>query len=153
MRGQSSLEFLIYSAVFLLVLLGAYALISTIQKSDIQSKDSLYVRLVGERHSTAIDYAMAMPENMIYKINLENDVFGDYEEKIFFKNGNEFLFINATHNGKAITYTYPLYEKNIRFGECIDFDKNGNAIINTKLGNLVFKNTKDFLIIYQEGCR
>ncbi len=152
MKGQASLEFLIYSAVFLLVLLGAFVLINSIQKVDVRNKDSLYVRLVGERHSTAIDYAMVMPENMLYKIDLEKDVFGDYEEKIYFSNGRYYLYINATKNNKPIYYSFPLDDKNIRFGRCINFDNEGNAIINTKLGNLVFVNTKDYLIIYQEGC-
>lgn len=159
-KGQVAMEFFIYAALFLAVVLAAYFTIFFIQSAEVSNKESLYVRWFGERFASHMNTAMTSQGGFTYTMKFDKSILGEPYE-VYIKpavrseagdvQNNSFLFI--TWSKTNITYSYPLGSESIAKGSSCIILHNGPAgdyyHINTSLGELAFQNNGTDIILMQ----
>lgn len=159
-KGQVATEFFMYSAVFLVIVLGAYFSIFLIQNAEISNKESLYVQSFGETFASHLNTAMAAQGGFNYTMIFERQVLGrPYAVQFKPADGggrNGFVFITWI-GGSNVTYSYPVGRMPLKAsGTCITAYTTAPADtyyeINTTLGALNFYNDGENITLSQKGC-
>lgn len=156
-RGQVATEFFIYSSMFLIAVLIAYFAIFFVQSAEISNKESLYMKLFGERFASHINTAMSGQNGMNYSMSFDPSLMGK-PYRVYFKPANSSLGTNGfafIANGNNLTYSYPIGNMQILDGGgCIITHASSEGAyyeINTSRRKLSFYNDGENITLSQ-GC-
>ncbi|MDD5336854.1 MAG: hypothetical protein PHS02_00030 [Candidatus ainarchaeum sp.] len=153
-KAQVALEFFLYSAVFLVIVLAAYFAISFVQSADIANKESSYVKWFGETFYSATTTAMAGQGGFRYTIKFDKDILGAPYD-IYFQpaHGAQGGFVYITWSSTNATYTYPIGNMPIVSADsCVHVSQSGQLLtITPSRGTLTFYNDGTRILLSQ-GC-
>lgn len=156
-KAQVAVEFLIYSTIFLIIVMGAYFTISFMQTAEVSNKEALYVKWFGESFASYTNTAMNGQEGFNYTIKFNTKILNlPYE--VNFKpagsNKNGFVFITWSKNN--LTYSYPIGNSSLLNGTCVKNiippSSENYYEINTSRGMLNFYNDGKSITLSQTGC-
>ncbi|MFA5077528.1 MAG: hypothetical protein WC488_03830 [Candidatus Micrarchaeia archaeon] len=157
-KGQVALEFFLYSAVFLVVVLAAYFAVVFVQSADISNKESSYVKWFGESFSSATNTAMAGQAGFRYTMKFGKDILGKpysiyFQPSTTGKGG----FVYITWSSTNATYAYPIGAMDVVGSDsaCISerVSSTGSRVltITPDRGTLTFYNDGSRILLSQ-GC-
>ncbi|MFH2106443.1 MAG: hypothetical protein ABII22_04230 [Candidatus Micrarchaeota archaeon] len=157
-RGQVAIEFFVYSAMFLFVVVAAYFLVNYMQESEIPPKENSLVEEVGQSFADAATLSVYGGKGFTYTFSFSKSVLGN---KYYISMYGDKLGIDSKMGSSEFgsIYTLPKYNY-IYEGDCWDdregVDKDNNPVVAkildvSKCKNyLTFSNDGDVLTITSE---
>ncbi len=136
MKAQVAIEFFVYASVFLLLVIGAIAISTLSQVSEVSQKESYYVKEVGRSFSNAFAISYLGGEGFIYEYRF-NPVILDKGYKIKVNGVTGKLSINYQGSYSNYTYQYDIPKINYPAVE-----------VPISSGTLIFVNTEDEIEFY-----
>jgi len=115
-KGQVAIEFFVYSALFLLVVMVSYVLVNFIQDTEIPEKEGLLIRETGQSFVDAVSLAVGGGPGFTYNLSFSKTVLGGpYRITIYDSPPGSNLFnllieSNLSSSEYSSIYSLPSYE-------------------------------------------
>ena len=125
-KGQVATEFLLYSGVFLFVVIAAFSVVSVIQKTEVGRHESQLSKEIGGTFSDGMTLAAHGGEGFNYSMAFPKYLLGT-SYTVDFSRANDGLIImewEGSYSTISHAYTVPLFD--YEFYEC--FHKDGQRI-------------------------
>ena len=121
-KAQVATEFFLYAGVFLLIVILTFGLVSFMQESEIQFRESIVAKEVGETFSDAISLAIRSGQGFRYNMTFKKTLLSrNYE--VIFDDANGRIFFNwmGTYGEISNLYYIPSYD--FRYLSCMSPEK------------------------------
>lgn len=118
--GQVAAEFMLYTAVFMLIAVAAFLAVNSMQQSDIPLQQNTLARETGQGFVTALTLAVKGGTNFTYTYRFPKNIFGKPYTLNFNKIDEGSLFMEWTGDYGQFSYMYgiPAYDYEIE-GDCM----------------------------------
>jgi uncharacterized protein (UPF0333 family) len=149
-RGQVAVEFLLYSSLFIFIVISAFVSLSFIQNSELPARESSLVKEMGSSFASAINLAAEGGEGFSYNYTFPQTLLGrDYE--IAFDDKEHRMAITWQNGVDSFTYRYPMAAYAYKFegsAGCVSDKK----LLSSECKNVLkFYNDGTTVTISQEG--
>ncbi|MEK6982378.1 MAG: hypothetical protein AABX38_05590 [Candidatus Micrarchaeota archaeon] len=138
-KGQVATEFLMYTGMFILMVVIAFVAVSYIQSAELPARQANLIKQTGEEFSSAINLAVTAGTGFKYSFTFPKSIL-ERDYLMLFDTSNSRLIIVSGEDPQTFTYAYPLNAYNYRLEGCI--------ASNNKLQASQCKNT---LELYNDG--
>lgn len=136
-RGQVAVEFMLYLAVFMVVLIAGYVVVLYVQGTELPFKEGLVVKETGQTFISAVSLVKKGGAGFEYVVSLPVAMFGHNYELVV-NDGSDSVVINALGSSQNITFSYPLPSRIHYFSD----DPQGTCV----------RQDGDFMYVQSEGC-
>ena len=148
-RGQVATEFMLYTAVFMLVAVAAYLVVNSLQESEIPLQQNTLAKEVGQGFAQAVTLAVKGGTGFSYNYTFPKSVFGSPYSIDFRNAGSNSIILDwpGPYGNFSSAYDLPAYNYSVS-GGCIT----GAVLDSSKCSNmLMFINDGATLTITQAG--
>jgi hypothetical protein len=148
-KGQAATEFLLYTAVFMLIAIGAFVVVGDLQSSEVPRQQNLVAKETGDGFVTALTLTVKGGTGFSYNYSFPKTIFA----RAYFINmsnlnaANSTILLEYTGDYANFTYMYDVPKFNYHVdGACLS----GSALDSMKCSNvLMLKNDGENLTITQ----
>lgn len=151
-RGQVATELMLYSGVFLIIVISVASVLYLLQGSDINSLEYSIVKETAESFSDSINLAVRGGKTFSYYYNFPRTVLGGGYSIIFTKSS---AIVHWEGSKGNLSYSYPVAPANFTFSGCITSLQSGSAgQLDSKKGQnlLIITNNGNEIELMQPGC-
>jgi len=146
-RGQVATEFMLYTAVFMIIAIGAFLVVNHLQTTEIPLQQNTVAKEIGEGFATTFTLSVKGGEGFSYNYTFPRNIFGR-PYKFYFVNLNEDSNIIMEWEGEYgnFSYSYGVPAYNYHVKGCVG----DNVFESNKCSNvLMFDNDGETLTISQ----
>ncbi len=143
LRGQVAAEFMLYIAVFMVLVIAAMIVINNIQSSDVPLRENTVAIGVGQGFVQTISLAVEAGRGFSYNYTFPKTIFGaPYEITMPDNNNNTLLIWYGPYGNFSYSYKLPSYNYKWTEGNCIHMDvtEKKDVISSNMCGNLLILN-------------
>lgn len=131
-KGQVATEFFLYAGVFLLVIIFSFAIVSSVQGSEIQFRESILSKEAGNSFADTVNLAIRSGEGFHYNLTFRKTLLSRQYE-VFFDDANGRLFFIWPGTYGNITNFYTIATYDYRFSGCAS----GKTITSSRCKNIL----------------
>lgn len=138
-KGQVATEFLMYTGMFILMVVVAFVAVSYIQNAELPVRQTNLIKQTGEEFSSAINLAVNAGTGFKYSFTFPKTIL-ERDYQMLFDTSNSRLILVSGQGSDTFTYAYPLNTYNYRLQGCIASES-----------KLISSQCKNTLELYNDG--
>ena len=147
-KAQVAIEFLVYTGIFIFILVIAFVSISYIQTSELPARQGSLVKENGEEFASVINLAVKSGQGFRSSYTFPKTIL-DKNYELTFDSANSRFIMTWGDTSSQFSYVYPIIRYNYQINTCIS--RNFNKISSNTCSNTInIHNDGDTLFIDQE---